>query len=119
MGKMLILGATENPDRYSCKTAKALDRNGYEVVAVGFKSGFIKHIIIRTGMPEIDDVDTVLLYMGKKKQSEFHDYIIGLKPRRVIFNPGAENPELQEILKEKGIEAIEDCGLIMINTDSF
>ena len=119
MGKMLVLGAAENPDRYSCKAVKSLDRNGYEVVAVGFKPGFIKEIEILAGTPEIIDVDTVLLYIGKKRQHEYYDYIAGLKPRRVIFNPGAENPELQDFLKEKGIEVVKDCALIMINTDSF
>ena len=119
MGKILVLGAAEKPERYSCKAVKSLDRNGYEVVAVGFKPGVIKEIEILTGMPAIDDVDTVLLYLGKKKQHVFYEYVISLNPRRVIFNPGAENPEFQDILKEKGIEAIKDCALIMINTGSF
>jgi predicted CoA-binding protein len=119
MGKILVLGAAENPDRYSCKAVKALLRNSYDVVAVGFKPGKIKEIEILTGMPALEDVDTVLLYMGEKKQTEFYDYIIGLKPKRVIFNPGAENPELLKILKEKGIKVVKDCALIMINTDSF
>jgi predicted CoA-binding protein len=79
----------------------------------------IKDTEILTGMPEVEDVDTILIYMGMKKQLEFYDYIIQLKPRRVIFNPGAENPELQDILKEKGVEVVKDCALIMINTDSF
>ena len=119
MGNMLVLGAAENPDRYSCKVVKALDRNGYDVVAVGPRSGNINHIQILSGMPEIKDVDTVLLYLGAKKQFEFYNYISSLNPRRVIFNPGAENPELMEILKEEGIEAVKDCALIMINSDSF
>jgi len=119
MGKMLVLGAAEKPERFSCKAVKALDRNAYDVVAVGFKAGHIKEIEILTGMPAIDDVDTVLLYLGQKKQSEFYEYVIGLKPRRVIFNPGAENPEFQDLLKEKGIEVVKDCALIMINTGSF
>ena len=116
---MLVLGAAEKPERYACKAVKALDRNGYEVVAVGPKPGFIKEIEILPGMPEIEDVDTILLYIGGKKQAEYYDYIIRLNPRRVIFNPGAENKELQDILKEKGIEVVKDCGLIMINTNSF
>jgi predicted CoA-binding protein len=119
MGKMLVLGATENPDRYGFKAVKALLRNDYEVVPVGFRSGFIKDVEILTGMPAVEDVDTILIYMGARKQLEFYDYIQDLKPRRVIFNPGAENPELQEILKEKGIKVVKDCALIMINTDSF
>lgn len=119
MGKMLVLGAVEKPERYSCKAVKALSRNGFDVVAVGVKPGFIKDTEILTGMPGIEDVDTILLYMNATKQKDYYEYVIGLSPRRVIFNPGAENPEFQEILKEKGIEAVEDCALIMINTDSF
>lgn len=119
MGKILVLGAAEKPERYSCKAVKSLDRNDFDVVAVGFKPGYIKDIEILTGTPEIDNVDTVLLYMGGKKQFYYYDYVIGLKPRRVIFNPGAENPEFQEMLKEKGIEVLKDCALIMINTGSF
>jgi predicted CoA-binding protein len=119
MGKMLVLGAAEKPERYSCKAVKSLARNGYDVVAVGVRPGFIKDIEILTGTPEIEDVDTILLYMGEQKQREFYDYIIRLNPRRVIFNPGAENRELQDILEGKGIETVKDCALIMINTDSF
>ena len=116
---MLVLGAAENPDKFSCKAVKSLYRNGFEVVAVGFKPGFIKETEILTGMPEIEDIDTILLYIGKSKQNEFYDYVAGLNPRRVIFNPGTENPEFQDMLKEKGIEVVKDCALIMINTDSF
>jgi predicted CoA-binding protein len=116
---MVVLGAAEKPEKYSCKAVKSLDRDGFDVVAVGFKPGYIKDIEILTGTPEIEDVDTVLLYMGEKKQQEFYDYIIGLNPRRVIFNPGAENPEFQDMLKENGIEVLKDCALVMINTGSF
>lgn len=115
----MVLGASDNPDRYACKATKSLLRNGFEAVPVGFKSGFIKDLEILTGMPDIEDVDTVLIYMGAKKQTEYKDYIIRLKPRRVIFNPGTENPEFKEALKEKGIEAINECALIMLNTDSY
>ena len=119
MGKMLVLGAVEKPDRYSCKAVKSLARNGYEVVAVGFKPGFVKDIEILPGTPDIDGVDTILLYMGVQKQKQYYDYILRLNPRRVIFNPGAENPELQDLLAKEGIDTVRDCALIMINTNSF
>lgn len=118
-GKTVVLGAAENPDRYSCKAVKALLRNDYEVVPVGFRAGLIKDIEILTGKPHVEDVDTILIYMGARKQTDFYEYILNLKPRRVVFNPGAENPELQDILKEKGIEVVKDCALIMINTDHY
>jgi predicted CoA-binding protein len=119
MGKMLVLGATDKPERYSCKAVKSLYKNGFEPVAVGFKPGFIKDTEILAGMPEIEGVDTVLLYIGAKKQQEYYHYVIGLKPRRVIFNPGTENPEFQEMLKEKGIDVVRDCAMIMLNTGTF
>ena len=129
MGKMMVLGASDNPQRYSCKAVKSLARNGYEVMAVGIRPGLIKSTHIQTGLtseieilagtPEVGDVDTVLLYMGEKKQREYYDYLLSLKPRRVIFNPGSENRELQEILEAEGIETVKDCALIMINTDTF
>lgn len=119
MGKMVVLGASDNPDRYACKATKALIRNGYEAVPVGFKPGFIKELEIITGTPQIEDVDTLLIYMGARKQQEFYNYIIGLKPKRVIFNPGTENEDFRKELNKKGIKAINDCALIMLNTDSF
>ncbi len=119
MGKTIVLGATDNPDRYSCKAVKALLRNDFEVVPVGLRNGVIKETEILTGMPPIEDVDTILIYMGAKKQAEFYDYIQNLNPKRVVFNPGAENPELEDILKGKGIKVVKDCALIMINTDTF
>ncbi len=119
MGKTLVLGATDNPDRYSCKAVKALLRNDYEVVPVGLRAGTIKETEILTGMPQVENVDTVLIYMGIKKQKDYYEYIQNLKPRRVVFNPGAENPELQDLLKDQGIEIVKDCALIMINTDAY
>ena len=116
---MLVLGAAEKPERYSCKAVKSLYKRGYEPVAVGFKPGFIRETEILTGKPEIEDVDTVLLYLGKNKQMEYADYVVSLNPRRVIFNPGTENPELQEMLKEKGIEVVKDCALVMLSTNTF
>ncbi len=119
MGKMLVLAAATNPSRFSHKAVKSLVRNGYEVMAVGFRPGFIDDVEILTGMPEISDVDTVLLYMGEKRQREYYDYLYGLKPRRVIFNPGTKNPELRRLLKKKGIESLEDCALIMLSSGTF
>ena len=119
MGKVIVLGATPNPRRHSNKAIKSLVRHDYEVVAVGFRSGFIDDVEILTGMPEISDVDTVLLYMGEKRQKEYYGYLENLNPRRVIFNPGTNNPELKSILKKKGIETVEDCALIMLNSYLF
>ena len=116
---MVVIGASENPDRYSCKTVKSLVRNEYAVVALGPRAGFINETEILTGQPGIENVDTILLYVGHKKQEEYYDYILSLNPKRVIFNPGTENPEFQERLKESGIEVVRECALIMINTGTF
>jgi len=119
MGKMLVLGASSNPNRYSYKVARKLRNNGYEVIAVGFRKGFIEDLEVLTGLPEIRDVDTVLLYMGKERQVDYYDYLLNMKPRRVIFNPGTTNPELKKLLQALEIEVVEDCALIMLNSRMF
>ncbi len=119
MSKSVVLGASSNHSRYSNKAVRSLLKRNHEVVPVGTKSGEIKELEIKTGKPEIPDVDTVLLYLTPNRQSEYYDYIIGLKPRRVIFNPGTHNPEFIELLKEKDIEAVEDCALIMLNSGDY
>jgi predicted CoA-binding protein len=119
MAKSVVLGASDNPGRFSNKAVRSLLRNGYDPVAVGPRAGNIKEIEILTGRPEIEDVDTILLYLGPQRQAEWYDYVIGLKPKRVIFNPGTNNPEFREMLKEKGIETVEDCALIMLNSGAY
>jgi len=119
MGKTLVLGASPVESRFSYKAVKALIRLEEDVVAVGKKSGEIKGLEIQTGMPQIDDVDTVLLYVGEQGQSEYYDYLIGLQPRRIIFNPGTRNKEFEAMCTENGIEAVADCALIMLNSGEF
>ena len=115
----VVLGASANHSRYSNKAVRSLLKRNHEVVPVGTKSGEIKELEIKTGKPDIADVDTVLLYLAANRQPEYYDYVIGLRPRRVIFNPGTHNPEFIELLKEKDIEAIEDCALIMLNSGDY
>lgn len=119
MPKSVVLGASSNHSRYSNKAVRSLLKRNHEVVPVGTKSGEIKELEIKTGKPDIQDVDTVLLYIATNRQSKYYDYIIGLKPRRVIFNPGTNNPEFIELLKEKNIETVEDCALIMLNSGDY
>jgi predicted CoA-binding protein len=115
----LVLGASPNPDRYSHKAVKSLVKHNRAVVAVGNREGEIAGINILTGKPVIDNVHTITLYLGPERQKEFYDYMLALHPKRIIFNPGAENPEFYSMCKEKNIEIVEDCTLVMLNSNSY
>lgn len=119
MEKTVVLGASPNPRRFSYKAVRRLKNNGYTVVPVGFRKGDIEGVTIQTGMPEMNSVDTVALYMGAARQKEYYDYILKLKPRRIIFNPGTENDELYDLCDEHDIEALEDCVLVMLNSGVY
>jgi predicted CoA-binding protein len=71
------------------------------------------------GKPEEEGVDTVTLYLGPDRQPEYYDYILSLKPKRIIFNPGTENPELVQLAKEQGIETVEGCTLVMLSIGAY
>ena len=114
MKKTVVLGASDNPSRYSFLAVERLREKGHPVVAVGKREGKINDTPILTGEPLVNDVDTVTLYLNPVLQVAAYDYILGLKPRRVIFNPGTENDELEEILRSKGIESVEACTLVML-----
>lgn len=114
MKKTVVLGASDNPSRYSFLAVERLREKGHPVVAVGKREGKIKDTLILTGEPLVNDVDTVTLYLNPVLQVAAYDYILGLKPRRVIFNPGTENDELEEMLRSKGIEPVEACTLVML-----
>jgi len=118
-GLTVVLGASSNPARFSFKAVKSLVKHNQEVVAVGFKGGLIGEKEILVGKPHIDNVDTVSIYIGSSRQADFYDYIISLKPRRVIFNPGTVNPEFMGRLKNLGIEPVTDCMLVMLNEGEF
>jgi predicted CoA-binding protein len=118
-GKTLVLGASPNPARFSCKAVKSLLKHEQQVVAVGFRKGLIEDQEILVGMPEIENVHTVSLYIGSSRQSEYYDYIISLKPKRVIFNPGTVNPEFMARLHREGIEPVNGCMLVMLNEGEF
>ncbi len=119
MKKTLVLGASPNVMRFSNKAVKSLIRYDYPVVPVGIRKGRIAGIDIIIGKPQIEDIHTVALYVGPARQKEYYDYILSLNPRRIIFNPGTENPELIELAEKEGIEVLEDCTLIMLNNDRY
>lgn len=119
MKKTLVLGASPNSDRYSYRVVISLLRNGYDVVALGIKQGQISSVNIDTDRLDYEDIHTVTLYIGASHQPEYYDYIIGLKPRRVIFNPGTYNDEFIELLEKNNIEVVEKCTLVMLSFGDY
>lgn len=115
----LVIGASTNPDRYSYMAIKSLVLHGQTVYAVGLREGCVHGIHILKPFPRIPMVHTVTMYVGRKNQSFFYQYILGLKPERVIFNPGSENDELETLLKKKGIEVLHDCTLVMLSNGTY
>lgn len=117
--KTLVIGASEKEDRYSNKAVRMLRNHGHQVVAIGLRPGLIVDVPIETGMPRHAGIDTVTLYVGPQRQDDLVPYVLGLRPRRVIFNPGTENPAFQESLRAAGIEPVEGCTLVMLSTDQY
>jgi predicted CoA-binding protein len=116
--KTVIIGATTNPGRYAYLAASMLKEYNHEIVPVGIKDGavFGEEILDIFKKPEIPDVDTVTLYIGPHRQAEHIDYILNLKPKRIIFNPGTENDEFIKKAEEQGVEALEACTLVMLRS---
>ena len=119
MKTTVVIGASENPERYSNRVTRILHHQNVPVVAIGLKAGEIEGVKIQIGFPKIENVDTVTLYVGPKHQPQYYDYVIGLKPERVIFNPGAENPEFEEKVRKAGIEVLEACTLTMLTVGTY
>ena len=117
--KTLVIGASPNPSRYSYKAVSLLRSYNYPVEALGIKEGQIGDVEIQFGKPELSDIHTVTLYVGPERQPEYYDYILSLNPKRLIFNPGTENIELENLAKQAGIVTIENCTLVMLNTGRF
>ncbi|TPE45883.1 CoA-binding protein [Pontibacter mangrovi] len=120
MKKTVVLGASDNPMRYAYKAVHRLQQHGHEVVPVGIKNAEVggKKIITDKTEP-IEDVDTVTLYVGPRNQPVWYDYILNLKPKRIIFNPGTENPELEQMAQEADIETLHHCTLVMLASSSY
>ena len=117
--KTLVLGASENPSRYSYLAIKKLMAHGHEVVAVGRKKGNVGEVEITTDSPELDDIHTVTLYLNPENQKPYYDYISKLKPKRIIFNPGTENEELERKMAQKGTNTMEACTLVMLSAGCY
>lgn len=117
--KTLVLGASANPGRYAYKAIKMLQRYGHPVVAIGKKEDDIDGIKIEKEHVPFKGIDTVTLYLNPMNQKQYYDYIVDLEPERVIFNPGTENPELYELLREKGIDIEIACTLVMLSVNHY
>ena len=117
--KTLVFGASLKPERYSNLAINKLVNNNIEVVAFGLRKGKVANVLIDTELIDYNNIDTVTLYMNPDRQVEFYNYIVSLKPRRVIFNPGTENLEFYKILKENNIEAEVACTLVLLSTNQY
>jgi uncharacterized protein len=117
--KTLVLGASDNPSRYSYLAVQRLRGHGHPVVAIGRKLTQVSDVIVEKEKKHFDDIDTITLYLNSLHQREYYDYIFSLHPKRIIFNPGAENEELVTLAKEKGIDTIEACTLVMLSTNQY
>lgn len=115
----IVLGASPNAERYSNLAVKKLRAHGHPVVAVGSREGKIGDVEILNNHPVPETVDTVTLYLNPQRQREYYDYLIRLKPKRIIFNPGAENDELENLAEKNNIEVIEACTLVMLSTGQY
>lgn len=117
--KTLVLGASLNSSRYSYMAINKLREQNIEVVAFGLREGLVKDVDVLKEKLDYVDLDTITLYLSPKNQESYYDYILGLKPKRVIFNPGTENSELIEILKKNGIKAEIACTLVLLSTNQY
>lgn len=113
------MGASANPSRYSNMAIKKLRSAHVEVKAFGLKEGEVAGISIDTELLNYDNIDTVTLYLGAKNQSEYYNYIIGLQPRRVIFNPGTENHDFYKLLEANNIKSEVACTLVLLGTNQY
>ncbi|CAG5069461.1 hypothetical protein DYBT9623_02197 [Dyadobacter sp. CECT 9623] len=119
MKRTLIIGATSNPSRYAYLAAQKLRNYGHPIILVGRKKGSALGEEIHLEKTNWEDVDTVTLYINPSHQPEYYDYIVSLNPKRVIFNPGTENPDFKNILLAKNIIPIEGCTLVMLSIGQY
>jgi hypothetical protein len=115
----VVIGASDNPERYAYKATLSLQKHGHTVYPVGLKDGEINGIKMTSDRSFISGVDTVTMYVGPKNQPSWYDYILSLKPKRIIFNPGAENPELEELAQKQGIQCEEACTLVLLSIGQY
>ncbi len=121
MKKTVIIGATPNTARYAYAAAQRLTECQHEIVPVGIKQGelFGQEILPIREHPIISEVDTITMYIGPRHQPEYYKYLLNLNPHRIIFNPGSENEEFMALAKDKGIEVVSGCTLVMLGVGIY
>ncbi len=118
--KTLVLGASTKPGRYALMAAQRLLEKGHSIELFGQKEGNVGGVDIKTSLEDIDkDIDTVTVYLSEENQQEYEDFLLQMKPKRVIFNPGAENFELGTKLEAQGTEVLDACTLVMLGTGQY
>ena len=117
--KTLVLGASDNPSRYSYLAIQRLRNHGHPVVGIGKKYAKVADVNITTEREPINGVDTVTLYLSPQHQQQYYDYILTLKPKRIIFNPGAENQQLVALARKNNIQPVEACTLVLLATGQY
>lgn len=117
--KTLVMGASENPERYSYLAVQKLLSHNHPVVAMGKKQGVVNGIDISNEKDIHSNIDTITLYLNPANQKQYYDYILSLNPRRIIFNPGTENNELASLARNNGIKTLEACTLVMLSTGQY
>ena len=117
--KTLVLGASTKSERYAFKAITMLVEKGHSVLAIGQNKGEVAGINIRTKNIPLKNIDTITLYLNPIRQREYYNYILETKPKRVIFNPGTENPEFYQLLKSNNIKVEEACTLVLLTTNQY
>lgn len=115
----IVLGASENEERYANRAVKQLRAHGHAVLAVGARPGRINDVPILTDIPERTRAHTVTLYLNPVRQAAWQQRILDLSPTRIIFNPGAENPAFARAAEAQGVEVVEGCTLVMLGTGQY
>ena len=117
--KTLVLGGSVKPQRFANKAIIKLREYGHPVVSVGLREGKVLDVDIQTGTPDFKEIHTITLYLGPRNQPQYYPYILSLKPKRIIFNPGTENAELFDLAIKNNILVVEYCTLILLDTNTF
>ena len=117
--KTLVIGSSLNESRYSNIAIHKLKANNHFVEAIGLTKGTIADVIVNTEMVMFENIDTITLYLSPLNQKKFYNYVVNLKPSRVIFNPGTENKELENILEPNGIKTEIACTLVLLSTNQY
>lgn len=115
----LVLGASDNPRRYSYLAIRSLINHQFPVIAIGKRKGTAHGIPITTEKEIYPDVHTITLYLNPANQKQYYDYIFSLNPKRIIFNPGTENHELISLANNNGIKTLEACTLVMLSSGQY